>query len=133
MESRNIRYSVVRGLFAAVFTVFTVGLPVIVASCPMTPVPGRSGCCACSLPSGAAEPSVMKSSDPSCCATVIASGRSLAEYLTSPGFAHVETPHVGQPIPVLIPDSRPPLPAPLVEPAPGPPDDKPILHSSLLI
>lgn len=71
------------GGFLLLFFVFTVGVPIVVASCPMTKAPGRTSCSACLPSSGSDGPSVSSQRNTACCVTVIASDRNLTDYIAS--------------------------------------------------
>ncbi len=88
MTSRGYK-AMVKG-FLSVFLIFTIGIPVIVASCPMAKSPGKISCAAC-LPSGDdTRPSIAPERNTSCCRTVIASGRNLIEYISVEGASNLD-------------------------------------------
>jgi len=74
---------------ATVFVVFNVGIPVVVAACPMTPDSRTMRCDACATPGGNAGESMSTNVDRSCCATVFAALPSSATFLKAQaaGFA----------------------------------------------
>ncbi len=122
----------------SVLVIFTIGLPVIVASCPMARAPGRASCSACLPPGDGNASSISAERNTSCCRTIIASGRNLTEFLTVGNSEGVrffqiaiftQVPHSGfQTIPVASPGINVFLSYP-----PPTPDDIPVLVSSLLI
>ena len=67
-------------MLAVLFTVFNVGIPVVLASCPMMRAGNSHGCC-CPSASREHSPSLTMSRDYSCCRTVIAAGRNTTEFL----------------------------------------------------
>ena len=68
---------------AMVFLIFNIGLPIIVASCPMVSMPGQSVCTMCSDQSSSATEKITIAKDKSCCATVIAAKRNTNEFVQS--------------------------------------------------
>ena len=82
--------------FVSVFFVFTIGLPVIVASCPMVKTPGKTICKTCLPLSTRDNTSIGSQRNSSCCKTVIASGRNLTEFL------NVETSFGGSTLTLLM-------------------------------
>lgn len=67
--------------FAAVFLMFNIGLPIVVASCTMTQNSGRAACSQCVPLARSSGSSVERQINRSCCATVIAAGRNTTEFL----------------------------------------------------
>lgn len=57
---------------AALFALFNIGIPVVVAACPMAPVAATGSCQACTTTAPDNQPSIVRQIDTSCCATVIA-------------------------------------------------------------
>jgi hypothetical protein len=120
---------------AAVFGVFNIGIPVVLASCPMAKLGNAPTCFMCNEGEGNAGVQLKTHQDRSCCATVIAAEKNATEFLQSSHnvVAGVEltallpaeislttTVHNAQ---FVIGHPR----------SPSPPDDLPILYSSLLI
>ena len=68
---------------AILFIVFSVGLPIVVASCPMVQNSQRPTCSQCLPDDGGGASSFTKYADRSCCATVFAAGRNTTEYMRS--------------------------------------------------
>ncbi len=136
MTSRGYKATVTG--FLSVFLIFTIGIPVIVASCPMVKSPGKMTCSACLPSDGGTRASVAAERNTSCCRTVIVSGRNLIEYIsieTALGSCQQKAgAHV-----VALPDSR--LPAAVrsmvilrtPKPPPTAQGDIRLLVSSLLI
>lgn len=79
-QQRLIDRVLVFGL-AGLFTLFNVGIPVIVASCPMTPAEGQVSCNACVVPSGNHVDSLLPRTDTSCCTTVFAAAPADVSFL----------------------------------------------------
>lgn len=65
---------------AAAFLLFNIGLPIIVASCPMAMSSAQPICSMCNEGSNAG-PKISRVIDRSCCATVIAAERNTTEFL----------------------------------------------------
>jgi len=78
MES-SIKYRSVAILLAGVFTIFNIGIPVVLASCPMMKASVRGACCPTQPVKGL--PILKTHRDYSCCKTVIASDRNKIEFL----------------------------------------------------
>ena len=124
-------------LFLAIlFLIFNIGLPVIVASCPMVKNSHPPTCGLCLPSSDRGAQHFVKYVDRSCCATVIAAGRNTNEFVkagnetgqNSPSvfllFAHsVIVPQTLSASWLVINSSPPPPPC----------EDIPIFISSLLI
>jgi hypothetical protein len=64
------------------FTVFNVGIPIVLASCPMLRAGNSHGSC-CPSASRDRSPSLTMSRDYSCCRTVIAAGCNTMEFLAA--------------------------------------------------
>ncbi len=75
---------------AAIFTVFNVGLPVVVASCPMMKYSGSLACVACDDGSAAGTLRFTNFVDKSCCETKYAADKNKNEFLKTNGQS-VET------------------------------------------
>jgi len=73
------KYRPVATLLAGVFVVFTIGIPVVLASCPMMKA-SMSGAC-CSIKPAGVSPILKSQRDYSCCRTIIAADRNRTEFL----------------------------------------------------
>jgi hypothetical protein len=118
------------------FIVFSVGVPIVIASCPMAQDPHRAICTQCAPVSERQSPIFVKYVDRTCCATVIAAGRNTTEFVRSvseqglalslnfilPPFEQT----IINPVPVRIE-------SPDTGPLPSLRQDIPLLVSSLLI
>ena len=132
---RDSKYRLVAVALAAAFSLFNVGLPVVIAACPMMGrgVSARPACCAERHTASTKAPGLALGKD--CCRTVLAAERNHAEFLgekqklsvyTNSFCANVYS------VPLRIFES--PLSIPRVVPAPSPPsEDIPIFTASLLI
>ncbi len=79
----NFKYRLIALTLTIIFAVFNIGLPVVVASCPMMQTMDASACCATN---DDATPGVLKFTntvDKSCCATKFAADRNKTEFLQS--------------------------------------------------
>ena len=76
-------YRVVTAFLVAVFGVFNVGLPIVVASCPMTEGTRSSVCSACPDASGPDVARLSSVNDYSCCQTVILAERNTTEFIAA--------------------------------------------------
>ena len=78
-------------LLAAVFGVFNVGAPIVIASCPMADCGLVPMCMSCPDESGSFEERLTDPKDTHCCATVIAADRNTNEFIQSKDvLIHVE-------------------------------------------
>ncbi len=122
---------------AAVFCLFNIGLPIIVAACPMAgDGAARLSCCA--VKENAAVQRLVRFADRSCCKTTVAAERNTTEFVpSSPASSDhaLLVPIAGA---MVMPDVSFDLPLlhavdPRCEPPPLPSADIPIFGSSLLI
>jgi hypothetical protein len=118
------------GLFCA----FDIGLPIVIASCPMMKAGGR-GCCCAPKASKTHTQSIAKTRSTDCCKTVIAGARNTTEFVQSQFQLHY-TPALEA---ILAPaifnlDSNLPVSGwTAIRLHPPPSEDIPITVSSLLI
>jgi hypothetical protein len=79
---RLIKYRVAAMLLTGIFLVSNVGIPVILASCPMMKAGKRAACC----PIGNDDHTLIikKYQDYSCCRTVVAAERNTTEFVQNP-------------------------------------------------
>lgn len=117
---------------ALLFGVYNVGIPIVLASCPMaTAGPVCSGC----FEAGTANERINKQKDTSCCTTIIAADRNTNEFLQAkdlsiPSFqleVFIVLPAATVILNGNIPSTNTLSHSPPVQP------DFPILHSALLI
>jgi len=83
------KYRLVSIILVGVFAVFNIGIPVVLASCPMMQRSVKPSCCP--QQSVTKYPVINKYRDYSCCNTVIASDRNRTEFLQtqSDGVTHL--------------------------------------------
>lgn len=122
---------------SGVFLLFTVGVPIVVSSCPMEKAPGKIVCSECHPPAESGQTAIQLSRNSSCCDFVIASGRNLNEYL-APGVERCNPLTSAANLPFNAPDDQisAPQTSPLYCDIPGAPQIVTRLfltHSSLLI
>ena len=79
-KAKNI-YNKVALFLAAVFLLFNIGLPIVVASCPMAQNPHRPACEQCSVKTERGSHILARLASRSCCATVFASERNTTAFL----------------------------------------------------
>jgi len=75
------KHRVVTIFLALVFGVFNIGVPVVLASCPMADFSASPVCSECSDPSAASAEVLVNVSGMSCCATVIVADRNTTEFV----------------------------------------------------
>lgn len=75
------RKSIFPVVLAAIFTVFNVGIPIVLASCPM--MSRNSRACCCPAPTEAGKTALSSSRDYSCCRTVIAATGNTTEFIAA--------------------------------------------------
>jgi len=120
-----------RILFASLFLVFNVGLPVVLETCPMPKPVGSMMCPLCRTEAGESAGEVVKGKP--CCAPVIAAERNTNEFLTvqkiacTPVAAPCTIVHSFDVIHPLLSQAFLPAPSQFA------PDDIPVICSSLLI
>ena len=81
--TKSSKYRVVAAIVASVFLVFNVGLPIVVASCPMTTTNSvkPAGCSMCPPASNATSQRLARVINTSCCSTVIAADKNGTEFV----------------------------------------------------
>lgn len=77
----QLKYRIAAYLLAFVFGVFSVGLPIVVASCPMPKLEGYAQCFMCDDGSAPGSAKLTNSIDRSCCITRYAADRNTTEFL----------------------------------------------------
>ena len=129
------KYRLVAATLAVAFSLFNVGIPVVIAACPMMGrgVSARPACCAQRHTAAGAAFGLALGKD--CCRTVLVAERNRAEFV---GEKHKIAVYAGSyridVCPVALMKFAPPLTIPKVLPAPSPPsEDIPIFTASLLI
>ena len=80
------KHRVVTGLLVLVFGVFNIGLPIVVASCPMARDTQSPPCFACPDPYGDGTLSFAPVIDYSCCRTVLLAERNTTEFVAVKAF-----------------------------------------------
>jgi hypothetical protein len=116
------------------FCTFNIGLPVVIASCPMMKAGGRGSCCA-PKPSKAHTQSIAKTRSTDCCKTVIAGERNTTEFVQSQFQLHY-TPALEAILAPAFFNLNANLPVSgwaAIQQHPPPSEDIPITVSSLLI
>ena len=123
-------------ILAVTFLVFNIGLPIVVASCPMAQDPYTATCKQClPLARPAAQAVERQFNRSSCCATVIAAGRNTTEFLplgklfaTFYSLTLTPTPGINDVVPTFSVVTT----SALIHPPPRA-EDIPIFNASLLI
>ena len=77
----TLKYRVVAFVLAVVFGVFNIGIPVIIASCPMAAMMQGSKCTMCDDQDDPATSKVTTEKNTSCCATIVVAERNTTEFL----------------------------------------------------
>ena len=76
-----LRHRIIGLALAGIFAIFNVGLPIVVASCPMLRYSDSSACMACSHASIDGTTRITNSVDKSCCTTKYAADKNKNEFL----------------------------------------------------
>ncbi len=76
-----LRHKIIGFTLAGIFTVFNIGLPVVVASCPMSKYTDSSACMSCNNVPSDGVARYMNAVDKSCCVTRYASDKNKVEFL----------------------------------------------------
>lgn len=76
-----LKYRVVAPTLAALFAVFNIGIPVVIASCPMAAMMQGSTCPMCDDRDSPATSKVSTEQNTSCCATTIVAERNTNEFV----------------------------------------------------
>jgi len=132
----SLKYRTLALSLATVFMLFNVGLPIIVAACPMEKLSGGIACFGCIDASEPLSESVSRFSDRSCCETVVAAGRNTTEFVqakssveTTVKWFVVAEPWFSLPVSVL----QPPVSLKQIHSPSPPSEDIPVFTSSFLI
>jgi len=125
------RSNIARLLFASLFLLFNVGLPVLVDSCPMPKPIGSMMCPLCQGDGGEARGEVVKGKP--CCEPSIAAERNTNEFLGIHKIACDPPADAGITVPSALIDHCAVSQAPASTPSQFAPDDIPVIYSSLLI
>jgi hypothetical protein len=80
MHMRSTKNRIIGILLAGVFALFNIGLPIVVASCPMMKFENSRSCMMCNDDQSAGV-KLTRAIDRSCCATVFAADRNKTEFL----------------------------------------------------
>ena len=78
------KYRLLTLALAGLFSVFNIGLPIVIATCPMAE---RGPCDVCADPLPTNGTAISRHMDYSCCATVVAADRNTQEFLQASKFA----------------------------------------------
>jgi hypothetical protein len=78
----NRPYSLLSALLGCLFCIFTVGIPVVLASCPMMHLTGQTRSC-CPEQADRSRPMLTAYKNTSCCTTIVVATRSTQEYVQS--------------------------------------------------
>ena len=123
-------------MLAAVFGVFNVGIPLVIASCPMAKYTSSPMCVDClddAVPSGL---QLTNERNTSCCLTVFAADKNTNAFVQARGVVHdsdksfaIQSYAVITPLLLNIVVEK----TPTVSPSPPSRDDIPVFNSSLLI
>lgn len=130
----SLKYRITGLTLAAVFALFNIGLPVVVASCPMMKFENSRACIMCNEDSSSGV-QVTRAIDTSCCVTVFAADRNKTEFLQVNKhlleFAKLLLAVVSDVVPATV--IRNPQSVITLSASPSRSTDIPILISSLLI
>lgn len=130
---RILKYRSVIVSFVLVFSLFNIGLPIIIASCPMLKYGQAMACCLMEdVPNSVR---LTTHNDASCCNTVIAAGRNTNEFVQAKVFAQEPVQQVGVVPDAFVATGNPSFVLNIFLTSTSPPTvvDIPILTSSLLI
>ncbi len=83
------RYRLLHGAFIALFVVFAVGVPVVIASCPMMKAGASTPLSCCAERSEGSLPSLSAYKNTSCCVTTIVASRNTQEFIPHSGDTHL--------------------------------------------
>ncbi len=75
---KSFKYRSIVVFLAGVFTIFNIGIPVVLASCPMMTASVRGACCPVQPVKGV--PTIQTQRDYSCCKTIIVAQRNTNEF-----------------------------------------------------
>ncbi|HUN66793.1 MAG TPA: hypothetical protein VMW43_11915 [Bacteroidota bacterium] len=90
MKTRTRTFRLLQMFFAVVFTIFTVGIPIMVSACSMMKDGNRGAAC-CSACGKALPAGISRPTGTACCRTSIAASRSTADYLSVTEHAFTRT------------------------------------------
>jgi hypothetical protein len=76
-----LKYRIIGLALVAIFAIFNIGLPIVVASCPMVKDEGSNRCAMCNDASSSGTVRFTNSVDRSCCVTKFATDRNRTEFL----------------------------------------------------
>jgi hypothetical protein len=77
----NFKYRIIASTLAVVFTLFNIGLPIVIASCPMMEMTRGSACCAMTYETTPGVARLANAIDASCCEIKYAAERNTNEFL----------------------------------------------------
>jgi hypothetical protein len=131
------KYQLVAFFVAGVFGLFNIGIPIVIASCPMAKYGSAPVCAACSDGLNAHAERLTGFEDSSCCTTVIAADRNTNEFVQwKVALSHFERMDIVGVLPSMAETSFGPVSlVSYTDPTASPPhrEDIPIFISSLLI
>ena len=88
----SFKYRSVAIILAGIFSIFSIGIPVVIASCPMMTASVRGACCPAQPVKGV--PAIQTQRDYSCCKTIIVAQRNTNEYVQTQGYAYNIEKHI---------------------------------------
>ena len=131
------KHQIVALFVAGIFGLFNIGIPVVIASCPMAEYGPAPMCAECAGEIGSNAERLTSLEDTSCCATVIVADGNTNEFLQSrAALSHVESVDIISVLPSMVETSKGYSSLiTLDNHSPSPPrfEDIPIFNSSLLI
>lgn len=118
-----------------VFGLFNVGVPIVIASCPMAEIMQGGLCLVCGDPDESGTVRITTEKDTSCCATVVVAERNTTAFVPTKASLDVVTPVAGiiAQISTDVSNQSTLCLVEVVSPSPPRCDDIPIFNSSLLI
>jgi len=133
---RTLTYRAVALSLAVVFGVFNVGIPLVIASCPMAKYSSSPTCLECLDDSGPSGQQLTNERNTTCCLTVFAADRNANAFVQARGVVHdndesfaIQSYSVVTPSLLNIAVEV----NPTISPSPPPRGDIPVFNSSLLI
>lgn len=132
--NKTLRHKIIGFALAGVFALFNIGVPVVVASCPMMKFETSRTCIMCNDGSSQGT-SIARAIDTSCCVTVFAADRNKAEFLQVNKHLLESEKHLLAVVSEIVPATVISNPQSVITLSASPPRsaDIPILVSSLLI
>lgn len=101
------QYRIVALFAAGIFGLFNIGIPVVIAACPMAEYGSGPMCAECAGEIGSNAERLTSLEDTSCCATVIVADRNTNEFLQSrAALSHVESVDIISVLPSMVETSK---------------------------